>query len=303
MGWCAPLQLQVVRPDGHRLVRLRLTPAIFGVWALVFFSGVAGGAAAVAHRWRPPVVAAVAAPVVAAPSSPSPSSPSPPSPSDDQRELLDAVKLRIGEIHAEIANWHEAQASLRKDLRMRQSALADAPDAAADESLPPQAAITAQLDNLLTTVRAETKSLRGLEPFVGQVVRTLAALPLRWPVRAAVSSEFGRRRSPWSGESEFHDGIDIAAHEGTRVLAPSAGRVAFVGATPEYGNTLVLDHGNSIRTRFGHLERAMVKMGQRVERGQAVALTGNTGRSTGPHLHYEILVQGHPVNPRQYLRE
>jgi len=294
MRWRAPLQVQVVRPDGQRLLRLHLTPAIFGVWALVFFSGVAGGGAAVAHRWRAPVPVVVAAPIAAPPA---------PLPSDEQRELLETVKLRIGEIHAEVAAWHEAQADLRKDLRMRQTTPPDAPDVAADESLPPQAVITTQLDNLLATVRTETKNLRGLRPFVGQVVRTLAALPLRWPVRAAVSSEFGRRRSPWSGEAEFHDGIDIAAHEGTRVLAPSAGRVAFVGATPEYGNTIVLDHGNAIRTRFGHLERAMVKLGQRVERGQAVALTGNTGRSTGPHLHYEILVQGHPVNPRQYLRE
>jgi murein DD-endopeptidase MepM/ murein hydrolase activator NlpD len=294
MHWRAPVQVLVVCPDGQRLLNLRVTPVIVSALALFLFLGTAGSAAVVAHRWRAPEPVVVAAPAVATPS---------PSPVEEERKLLDAVRGRIAEIHAEIAAWHEAQANLRKDLRMRQPALPDAADSAADESLPPQAVITTQLDNLLAAVRAETKNLRGLQPLVGQVVRTLAALPLRWPVRAAVSSEFGRRRSPWSGEPEFHDGIDIAAREGTRVLAPSAGRVAFVGATPEYGNTIVLDHGNSVRTRFGHLARAIVKTGQRVERGQAVALTGNTGRSTGPHLHYEILVQGHPVNPRQYLRE
>ena len=86
-------------------------------------------------------------------------------------------------------------------------------------------------------------------------------------------------------------------------MAPSAGRVAFVGSTREYGNTLDLDHGNQVRTRFGHLERVTVAMGQQVERGQPIAFTGNTGRTTGPHLHYEVIVRGRPVDPRPYLSE
>ena len=147
----------------------------------------------------------------------------------------------------------------------------------------------------------EVQNLRALEPYVAQAARALAGLPSRWPVRAVVSSEFGRRISPWSGSSEFHRGIDIAAGSGTKVIAPSPGNVAFVGASPEYGNTLVLDHGNEVRSLFGHLQQATVKVGERVERGQAIALSGNTGHTTGPHLHYEVTVRGRPVNPRAYL--
>ncbi len=146
-------------------------------------------------------------------------------------------------------------------------------------------------------------NLRALEPYVTQAARALAGLPSRWPVRAAVSSEFGRRTSPWTGSSEFHRGIDIAARLGTRVLAPSPGNVAFIGKSPDYGNTVILDHGNDVRTLFGHLERATVTEGERVEQGQAIALSGNSGHSTGPHLHYEVSVRGRPVNPRPYLSE
>ena len=79
--------------------------------------------------------------------------------------------------------------------------------------------------------------------------------------------------------------------------------MAFIGKSPEYGNTVILDHGNEVRTLFGHLERATVTVGERVEQGQAIALSGNTGHSTGPHLHYEVSVRGRPVNPRPYLSE
>jgi murein DD-endopeptidase MepM/ murein hydrolase activator NlpD len=267
---------------------LRVNPRGLCIALALLLAIGAGGGAVLARGWRAPAVAAAVPP---------------PSPVEQQqRALLDVVRHRLAEIHAEVNGWHEAQASLRRALRARPAAPAEPLELAA-ESGTAQPLLASQVDHLLATVQAETRNLRGLEPLVTQAVRTLATLPLKWPVRAAVSSEFGERPSPWSGSPEFHGGIDIAAHAGTRVVAPSSGRVAFVGATPEYGNTVILDHGNAIHTRFGHLERVIVKRGQKVERGQPVALSGNTGRSTGPHLHYEVIVRGHRVNPRPYLRE
>jgi murein DD-endopeptidase MepM/ murein hydrolase activator NlpD len=138
---------------------------------------------------------------------------------------------------------------------------------------------------------------------MSRAAEALAALPSRWPVRGRVNSEFGPRASPWGGEKrgEFHSGIDIGARIGTPVKAPARGTVLFAGRVPEYGISLVIDHGNDIKSLYGHLSRLLVTQSQRVERGQTVALTGNTGRSSGPHLHYEILVLGRAVNPRTYL--
>jgi murein DD-endopeptidase MepM/ murein hydrolase activator NlpD len=126
-------------------------------------------------------------------------------------------------------------------------------------------------------------------------------LPSRWPIRGVVNSEFGRRVSLWTGAPEYHSGLDIAAGIGTPVKAPAPGVVVFSGTMPDYGTTLVLDHGSEIKTLYGHLQKIQVLPGQKVERGQQIALSGNTGRTSGPHLHYEITVQGQPVNPRGYL--
>jgi len=131
--------------------------------------------------------------------------------------------------------------------------------------------------------------------------KALAALPSRWPVRGGVNSEFGNRVSPWTRVTEFHSGLDINAQPRTPVRAPAGGTVFFAGAQPEYGNTVILDHGQEVRSLYGHLSQIGVKQGERVERGQVIAYSGNTGRSSGPHLHYEILVKGHSVNPRAYL--
>jgi murein DD-endopeptidase MepM/ murein hydrolase activator NlpD len=102
---------------------------------------------------------------------------------------------------------------------------------------------------------------------------------------------------------EFHAGIDLAAATGTPVKATAPGVVRFAGAAAGYGNSVVLDHGTGVESRYGHLDTVGVARGQRVERGQAIGLSGNTGRSTAPHLHYEVIVDGRPVDPRRLARE
>jgi murein DD-endopeptidase MepM/ murein hydrolase activator NlpD len=131
--------------------------------------------------------------------------------------------------------------------------------------------------------------------------RMLAALPSRWPVQGPVNSEFGRRQSPWTGGNELHAGIDIGATPGVAVHAPSSGTVTTAGYLADYGLTVTIDHGADIKTVYGHLSKVQVTVGQRVDRGTVIGRTGNTGRSSGPHLHYEILVRGEPVNPRVFL--
>jgi murein DD-endopeptidase MepM/ murein hydrolase activator NlpD len=163
------------------------------------------------------------------------------------------------------------------------------------------AASTSTLDRLTQHVLEEGASLRSLEAVMTRAGRLIAALPSRWPIRGEVNSEFGSRLSPWSSTPEFHSGIDIGAAPGTPIRAPAAGVVAFAGTHPEYGLTVVIDHGQEIRSVYGHLSRIARRSGEPLERGAVLGFTGNSGRSSGPHLHYEILVHGRPVNPRAYL--
>jgi len=124
---------------------------------------------------------------------------------------------------------------------------------------------------------------------------TLTALRFRWPVYGAISSGFG---APRASETGFHAGVDIAAARGTFVRAPVGGTVAFVGWRSGYGRTIVVDHGYQISTLYGHLARPDVVRGQTVEEGAEIGLIGATGHASGPHLHYEVLKNGRPVNPR-----
>src|SRR5262249_11173636 len=124
---------------------------------------------------------------------------------------------------------------------------------------------------------------------------TLAALRFRWPVYGPITSDFGAPRASRTG---FHAGVDIGASRGTFVRAPAGGTVAFVGWRRGYGRTIVIDHGHHISTLYGHLAKPDVVRGQTVEEGAEIGLTGATGHASGPHLHYEVLVNGRPVNPR-----
>jgi len=129
----------------------------------------------------------------------------------------------------------------------------------------------------------------------------LASSPAIWPARGWLTSRFGPRISPFTGERQFHAGLDISGAEGTEIVAPADGRVAFVGAKGPLGNTLMIDHGFGLRTQYGHTQKVLVKPGEVVHRGQVIALLGNTGRSTGPHLHYVVEVGGKAVNPIDYI--
>jgi murein DD-endopeptidase MepM/ murein hydrolase activator NlpD len=128
-----------------------------------------------------------------------------------------------------------------------------------------------------------------------------AATPSIWPVRGWVTSGFGARVSPFTGQLAMHDGLDIGAAPSTPVLASANGHVRAAGFDAKMGNLVLIDHGYGVQTEYGHLSKLLVRQGQKVKRGDVVALVGSTGLSTGPHLHYMVKVKGQTVNPHNYI--
>jgi murein DD-endopeptidase MepM/ murein hydrolase activator NlpD len=163
--------------------------------------------------------------------------------------------------------------------------------------------LSSRLDKLSAEASRQEQSLQELQAYFQEQKSLLASTPSVWPARGWVTSDFGQRLDPYTAERVMHDGLDIAAPAGRDVLAPADGTVVFAGLEGGYGNVIVMDHGYGIKTRFGHLSQIMVKSGQHVKRGQTIAAIGNTGRSTGPHLHYEVRVNGVPENPRKFILE
>ncbi len=126
--------------------------------------------------------------------------------------------------------------------------------------------------------------------------------PNLWPVEGQVTGSFGERIDPFNGEGAFHSGVDIGSNYGHQVIAPADGVVTFVDFLGGYGKVIMLDHGHGISTRYGHLSGFAATPGQHVHRGDVIGYVGASGRSTGPHLHYEVRINDTPVNPYKYLR-
>jgi murein DD-endopeptidase MepM/ murein hydrolase activator NlpD len=129
----------------------------------------------------------------------------------------------------------------------------------------------------------------------------LASTPSLRPTKGWISSDFGYRISPFTGRREFHNGLDIATREGTPIIAPADGVVTFAANKWLIGNMITIDHGHGMVTQYGHLKEFVAKKGDHVKRGQVIAKVGNTGRSTGPHVHYMVRLNGVPVNPEKYI--
>jgi murein DD-endopeptidase MepM/ murein hydrolase activator NlpD len=131
------------------------------------------------------------------------------------------------------------------------------------------------------------------------IVRT--TVPSIWPVRGQITAGFGQRMDPFSGEGAFHSGVDISVPFGTKVEASADGIVLEAGPESGYGNQVLIDHGYGLTSKYGHLSKIFVVVGQDVKRGQVIGAVGMTGKATGPHLHYEVHVHDTPVNPAKYL--
>ena len=143
--------------------------------------------------------------------------------------------------------------------------------------------------------------LKSLEDQQNLLASTPAIRPISRGEKSWVTSSFGFRRSPFTGQREFHQGFDISTRKGTPVLATAEGVVTFAGKKGLLGNTIIVDHGHGMVTRYGHCSKFLKKRGEKVKRWEPIALVGNTGRSTGPHVHYEVRLNGIPVNPYKYI--
>ena len=226
---------------------------------------------------------------------------------DRQDALIETFRARVAAVRRELAEWRTLHQKMWAAFGPETvaggtvtgvggPAVPEAPEAGA---LRP----AEELETLASAVADEGPRLRQLESLISRTGEIMSRLPLVWPVHGQVNSEFGRRQSPWSGLSEQHTGLDIGTPARTPIAAPAPGVVVTASAGGDYGRHVVLDHGNGVRSLYGHLSEIDVAPGQQVEKGEVIGRVGSTGRSTGPHLHYEIRVQGRPVDPRGFLWE
>ena len=157
------------------------------------------------------------------------------------------------------------------------------------------------LDDLESAVDQNKESYAELEKFLDDQKMLLASTPSIWPTRGWLSSRFGYRTSPFTKKKEFHKGIDISARSGSPILSPANGMVIFNGWMSGYGRVIVMKHPRGFKTKYAHLKKFLVKKGQYVKKGTKIGLVGNSGRTTGSHLHYEVHLNNAPVNPLRYI--
>jgi len=183
---------------------------------------------------------------------------------------------------------------------------------AAPDDLASQLALTQRHEGLMREMHRQVNELNTAtlhqEDSFGTLLHKLegqrsflASTPAIRPTSGWLSSRFGYRVSPFTDRKEFHKGVDIANHKGTAIMATANGVVTYVGKKGGMGNMVVIDHGHGMITRYAHLSQALKKRGETVKRGDIIAQMGSSGRSTGPHLHYEVHLNGVPVNPAKYI--
>jgi septal ring factor EnvC (AmiA/AmiB activator) len=157
------------------------------------------------------------------------------------------------------------------------------------------------VERLQSEVMSREESLSELERLLETKKDILVHTPSIWPTPGWLTSGFGFRTNPFTGLTQMHEAVDISNRTGTPVVAPAAGIVSDIGNDNAYGRIMVISHGFGMTTRFAHLSKTLVKVGQKVKRGDKIAEVGMTGNTTGPHLHYEVRLNGIPANPMRYI--
>lgn len=161
--------------------------------------------------------------------------------------------------------------------------------------------LSSSLTSLGTELEKKAQSLSELADFLeGQKLR-MGSTPSMWPTNGWISSRYGYRISPFTGRRVFHEGLDVASRVGAPIRATAAGTVIFSGRKNGYGKVVIINHGFGYMTKYAHNSNNLVSVGQKVMKGDRIAQVGNSGRSTGPHVHYEVLVNGVPVNPLKFI--
>lgn len=228
------------------------------------------------------------------------------------QENINALTMRLGQMQAHV---------MRLDaMGQRITRIAGLDDGEFDFSNPPAQGGPEESGSLFTSAQAMPDFVTQLEELARQLEnreqqlsilenmimnRNLQAeiMPAGRPVtKGWISSRYGVRNDPFTGKAAFHNGIDLAAPEGSEVVAVAAGVVTWAGKRYGYGNLIEINHGNGYLTRYGHLKTLLVSVGETVRKGHHIANLGNTGRSTGPHVHFEVWVDGKSVDPMKYVR-
>jgi murein DD-endopeptidase MepM/ murein hydrolase activator NlpD len=226
------------------------------------------------------------------------------------QQNLNAMAVKIGEMQAQLTRLDALgeRLSALAGIRPQEFRFAETPGlgGAPSTMLAPQDLTLAELGEkvaLLSRQMENRTDLLGLlEAQLFEQTVKKKALPTMMPVNAPFNaSGFGTRIDPFTGQRAMHEGIDFITDAGTPVVAAAGGVVQFAGFHPQYGVMIDIDHGNELVTRYAHLSRALVKEGDIVQRGRRIADSGNTGRSTGPHLHFEVRFRGAPQNPAKFL--
>lgn len=222
---------------------------------------------------------------------------------------LNALAQRLGQMQAQMMRLNALGTRLTRmagldarEFNFSVEAAMGGPEKAAGMSNPPE--LMSSLDHLAREIERQQERLSALENLLLDRKLSAAVTPSGWPVQGGwVSSGFGQRADPFNGHQSYHEGVDIASNMGSPVLAMGDGVVSHSGEKAGYGLLVEVTHESGLVTRYAHASAVLVRVGDRVQKGQSVALVGSSGRSTGPHLHFEVVRNGVSVNPMRYLQQ
>lgn len=226
----------------------------------------------------------------------------------DTRDNLNALAVKVGELQARILRLDafgerlaKAAGIKREEFRFDEKPGQGGPAPQSGRQLS-MAEFQQMLDELSLTIEDRSDKLGVLDSFLMDDRLARKTIPTTLPVAMGYySSNYGYRVDPFNGKSTFHTGVDLIAPPGTPVMAAAGGVVSTVAFVPEYGNIVDVDHDNGLTSRYAHLSKSLVKVGDVVMKGQTIANVGATGRATGPHLHFEVREKGIPLNPNKFL--
>ncbi|CAG0973912.1 Murein DD-endopeptidase MepM [Methylophilaceae bacterium] len=221
---------------------------------------------------------------------------------------LDALALQLGEMRARVMRLDALSARLARKAGIKEKDIEDIqPPGAGGPLVNPQPVtelrLKADIAELATQIEIKSDRLNMLEAMFLQQTMQQSMLPDTSPVNVGYnSSSFGWRVDPFSGNSAFHEGLDFTASTGTPIFAAAGGVVTTAEHMIDYGKIVKINHGSGLETRYAHASEILVRVGEVVKKGQLIARVGSTGRSTGPHLHFEVRRDGAPLDPRKFLQ-
>ncbi len=233
-----------------------------------------------------------------------------------QREQLDLIVSEVQRLRAKLLALNELESKIRSVAGGGASEHVNEKGVGGPlpEDIDPQGAMAEpkgdtlqaihyQLRLLEETSSVQQKQLQAVVEYLARHRKLFDRTPSLRPCRGRVTAGYGYRRSPFNNRREIHKGMDIAGRRGTPIVATADGVVSFVGRRRDFGRVIEIDHGRGLMTRYAHCQKIIKKLGSRVKRGETIALMGNSGRSTGPHLHYEVRLNGIPLDPSKFILE